>query len=196
MRFSRADIGVIVVGLGIIAVACLFFGSISILGGYAIGIAFYLGLISLIFVIPMCLVFALYWKGRRRFLPLLFLLIYPITVSISIVVADRFSPESRREAYGEVIAQQLDRYRADYGNYPETLDQLVPSYLDDLKEPETVWGWLYVATDDGFSLGYVARVDRWGGYSVSIYPSETRAWDFLVFSDGPFDLPPATPQSF
>ena len=196
MRFSRADIGVIVVGLGILAVACLFAGSLAASGGLGGAIALYLGLLSLIFVVPVCLALGFYWKGRCRLLPLLFLLIYPTAVFVSIMFADRFSPESRREAYLEVVAQQLDWYRADHGRYPESLDQLIPTYLDNLREPETVWGWLYVATDDGFSLGYVARVDRWGGYSVSIYPSETRAWDFLVFSDGPFDLPPATPQSF
>ncbi len=142
----------------------------------------------------MSIALGFYWRGRQRIFAFTFAVIFPVVSFLTIILVGRFSPESLIKEYGVVIAQQLDQYRADHGKYPETLEQLMPTYLTELREPKIVWGWLYVATSDSFTLGYVSYVDRMG-YSVAVYTSESRNWDSLVNSDGPFNLPP-TPSSF
>jgi hypothetical protein len=85
--------------------------------------------------------------------------------------------------------------KAKMGKYPASLDELVPIAATALpEEPATIWGWLYTATDDDFTLGYVYGVDKLG-YSVCVYSAQKPEWDCLPnYSTGPFILEP-TPTS-
>jgi len=102
------------------------------------------------------------------------------------------------------IAQSLDTYYQDHGQYPETLNELVPMYIDELNQPASrMYGWLYYTTVDKFTLGYVWYVGR-DGYELYVITETDRDWMWLqhVFGGPPFYLPPTagprngSPQPF
>jgi len=54
---------------------------------------------------------------------------------------------------GNEIVAALERFRVDSGKYPETLDQLSPKYLAEIRQP--AWGlkaWKYRIVSDRFDL--------------------------------------------
>ena len=136
---------------------------------------------------------ALYLRGKRRLFGIVVIFLFPLLIFLSYQFGDTFSSESVRKKDGSAIAQALDQYRAEKGTYPELLDQLVPQYLAELRQPKTVWGWLYISTASTFSLGYVYDVDKWFGYSVCTLSSSVREWDCQLASTGPFGKLPPTP---
>jgi len=115
---------------------------------------------------------------------------FPFVLFISLEVGFPYSPDSIIRKNGNVIARALNEYYADKGNYPEILDELVPTYLADLREPETIWGWLYRAGEDDFTLGYVFYVDKLG-YTICKYSRTAPEWNCpLDYSTTPFHLAP------
>ena len=132
---------------------------------------------------------ALFLPGWRKLVAVLLVIVFPVALFASIQIGDAYSWERIAEKNGVVVAQALNRYHADHLTYPKALTELVPTYLDNLREPRTVWGWLYTATRDEFSLGYVNWVDR-EGYSVCVYGSMVPEWNCLPGSTGPFTIAP------
>jgi type II secretory pathway pseudopilin PulG len=191
---SKSDPGMMIGALLLLALVCLLVGAVSASGGYG-GI---LGFLVTMFTSAAALVAGVFLaallKGKRKLVSILIGVVFPIALFLSVLAGAGFSPELQSQSYAAVIAAQLDEYRSDKGYYPGALEELVPDYLADLREPKTIWGWLYTATEDTFTLGYVFYVDKLG-YSVCIYPSDLRAWDCLTNSTGPFDIPPTPSRS-
>jgi len=128
--------------------------------------------------------------GWRKIVGLLIGVGIPIVLFISLEVGFPYSPDSIIRKNGKAIAQALTEYHTDKGNYPETLDELVPAYLTDLRVPKTIWGWLYTANEDGFTLGYVFYIDKFG-YTICKYSTTAPEWDCpLDYSTAPFHLAP------
>jgi hypothetical protein len=114
----------------------------------------------------------------------------PLTLYASLEVGFPYSPNEIIHRNGEEIARALNNYYVDSKAYPQTLSELVPNYLSDLKEPKSIWGWLYVGNDDDFTLGYVSYVDKMG-YTICKYSKKTPKWDCpLDYSTAPFHLEP------
>ena len=106
----------------------------------------------------------------------------------------RFSPNTIIENNGEEVALALDKYFIDIGSYPNSLDDLVTDYIDDLKPPKTHWGWMYKLEGEEFILGYLYYVDKYS-YSIRIFRSTTKDWETLTIdpmdhSVDPFSLGP------
>jgi hypothetical protein len=184
----------IVLGLGAIFITCGWIAFLASSGGMG-GVVAFIGVLFVAvtgLIAGLMLVVAL--RGKRKLFAGVIIFLFPLATLFSMEVGYDNSPGSLTEQHGKVIAQALDQYRAANGEYPETLDELVPQYIADLKEPSSVWGWLYTATEDEFALGYVFGVDRYG-YSVCIYKSNAPEWDCEPFSSGPFDIPP-TPGTY
>jgi hypothetical protein len=116
-------------------------------------------------------------------------LIIPVFMFVTLWFAQDFSPTSVLRKNGIILATAIDQYKKDLGHYPQTLQELLPKYVSDLKKPNDYWGWLYVSTDQDFTLGYVFGVDKWG-CSVCVIRSMNRNWDCLINSSGPFKLEP------
>jgi len=120
-----------------------------------------------------------------------------ILIGISILVAmfvalritHYFSPTVVRSRDGIVLARAIDQYKIDTGHYPQSLDELKPHYVIDLKSPKDRWGWLYVSTNQDFTLGYVADVDKFG-YLVCVIHTTNRNWDCLAEATDSFNLGP------
>lgn len=189
---SKPNYGLVTVSLGLLFVVC---GGIVVLSASddAWGmIAFILSIPTTIIALIAGLALAVELRGRRKLASLIIAVIYPAALFGSAILASDYSPEALSRKYADVIGQQLDHYRGDTGHYPAQLAELVPAYLDDLREPKSIWGWLYEGTQDEFTLGYVSGVDRIG-YSICLYTSDNRAW--VCGRSSPFNLPP-TPSSF
>lgn len=152
-------------------------------------IAFIIGLFTSAVAFVVGLALALYWKNRRRLVALGFALIFPIASFLTVTVASSYTPERQSQAYALVIADALEQYRADHAAYPSTLHMLAPDYLIELREPKSIWGWLYEANEEGFLLGYVTYVN-WAGYSVFYFDSQVQNWIYSLAPMNPFDLPP------
>jgi hypothetical protein len=131
----------------------------------------------------------MFLSGRRKIIAGIVSILFPLLFFLSIQIGFHYSPTSRIQENGKAVVQALNRYYSDNGSYPKELRKLVPNYIEDLREPATIWGWLYVSEDDEFSLGYVFYVDKLG-YSVCIYRSSMPEWDVLHNSTGPFKLAP------
>ncbi|MCA9905779.1 MAG: hypothetical protein KC547_18110, partial [Anaerolineae bacterium] len=147
---TRVNKGSLVGGVTLLVVVCVLVGAYSTAGGLGVGVALMLSLYSTIIALVTGLVLAFELRGKRKRVAILISVIYPIMLFLSIVIGSQLSPEIAWRNFAAVIAQRLDQYRADYGRFPATLDDLVPLYLDDLREPTTVWGWLYTGSESAF----------------------------------------------
>jgi hypothetical protein len=180
-----------IAGLIPLVLACLFIASLSGSGGLGGAVGFIIGLFLTVSAFVGAILLLVKLPGKRKLVAAILFPLFPVVLYLSLQAGSEFSPEAKIKSDGEIVAQALNGYRAMNGRYPVKLQDLVPQYLTDLKEPETVWGWLYKASENEFSLGYVWDVDRMG-YSVCVYPSTGSKWNCLTYSSGPFDIP-ATP---
>jgi hypothetical protein len=114
----------------------------------------------------------------------------PLALFGSLQLAFPYSPDQIIRNHGEEIAGKINSYHLDKGAYPDALDELVPNYLSELNEPGTIWGWLYTANKEDFTLGYVWYVDSIG-YSICMINSASLQWECpMDHSTGPFILEP------
>jgi hypothetical protein len=124
--------------------------------------------------------------GWRKLTGILIGIGFPFVMFISIDLGMYFDPDSIIKRNGDTIIGALNEYHSDQGRYPEKLDDLVPTHLAELKEPGTMWGWLYIAEKENFTLGYVEYIDEWG-YSICKYSAVIPEWDCIDdYSKGPY----------
>lgn len=105
----------------------------------------------------MVMTFAL--NGRRQVAGLLFIVLVPLLLYLSLVRGWDVSYHAITEARAERIAQSLEEYKQREGVYPATLDALTPRYLLRMPQPVEMRGesWCYQGGDDFFRLGAFAR---------------------------------------
>ena len=108
----------------------------------------------------------------------LVLIISPIIMYGFLDYGMRFSPNAIIEKNGEEVALALEDYFIDYGSYPNSLENLVPTYINELNPPNTYWGWLYKLEGDDYVLGYFYYADKYL-YSIRIYRPTTPEWETL-----------------
>ncbi len=176
-------------GLGLLVLDCIWLVSFASEGGLGGVAAFIAGALMAGTALIASALLALFLPGWRKLVAVPLVIVFPVALFASTQIGDAYSWERIAEKNGVFIAQALNRYHADHLTYPKTLTELVPTYLDNLREPRAVWGWLYTATQDDFSLGYVYWVDR-EGYSVCVYSSMVPEWNCLPGSPGPFTIAP------
>lgn len=109
------------------------------------------------------------------------------------------------ENHAEIIVEALEWYYADISEYPASLEELEPLYLDELPEAVTTrgMGWLYTATDDEYTLGYWYGPNKYAVY-VCLFDSAEKVWNChdcsVVLREpgcwGPFtEVPTPTPTA-
>jgi hypothetical protein len=183
-----------------VLVLSLFCGWIFFLsksGGLGVGLALLQVVFASVAAVLAGLLLAIVLRRRRKSFASLIVLLFPLAIFFSMEVGRINSSESMTGEQAIVIARALNQYRADNGHYPEALDKLVPQYLTNLKEPSTLWGWLYTANEKDFSIGYVYDVDGWSGYYICFYTSSSSRWECDASPSGrPFNLPLATPGPY
>ena len=130
-----------------------------------------------------------YMPGFRKLSAAAIMVLSPIIMFLSMDIGMNYTFDALTKRNGEHVIDALEKHLHDYGYYPSNLSELIPSYIDDLQEPNTVWGWLYHLEDDSYALGYVEYVDSLG-YSVSVYRHDLQEWEYLSLSTGPFELGP------
>ncbi len=165
------------VGLGFLVAACCWLVVLTVFGdwpGAIIAIIEAFAAIGPAIGAGLWLLWSL--NGRRKLIGLLVGIVFPVVLLASLSASQSYTPTALREKNGESIAQALARYRSSKGTYPQKLDELVPVYIDDLQEPETIWGWLYKANGNEFILGYVDWIDDLG-YGIRVYSSSKPWWD-------------------
>ena len=130
-------------------------------------------------------------KHWRKVAGLIVAVGFPLALFASLKIASPYSPDQVIHRNGEtIIAKALNEYYADNKTYPQSLNELVPNYLSDLREPKTLWGWLYVGDNKDFTLGYVFYIDKWG-YIICKYSASSPKWDCPNdYSTAPFSLAP------
>lgn len=166
-------------------------------GGLGVGLALLQVVFASVAAVLVGLFLGILLRGRRRLFAGAIVFLFPLAIFFSMEVGRINSSESMTEEQAIVIAHALDQYHADNGHFPETLGELVPQYLTGLKEPSTLWGWLYMANEKDFSIGYVSDVDSWSGYYICFYASNTSLWKCNASPLGrPFNLPLATPGPY
>lgn len=170
---------------GLLLLVCIFL-ILEIAMDLLLGVIFVFIFTSLVaFLCGIYLSFSL--PGWRKLTGLLVGLVFPVILFISSDTIGRyFEPDSIIKRNGDTIAVALNEYHIDKGIYPENLEDLVPTYIDDLKDPGTMWGWLYVSDKDDFTLGYVDDID-WTGYGICKYSAAIPEWDCRDdYSKGPY----------
>lgn len=134
-----------------------------------------------------------------------FAVVYPVSlllfVCLGITIGRAQSPEQRTERAGKIIIQALEQVRAERGNYPTSLDHLVPTHLDEIPSVLSASGvpWLYTTDGYEFTLGYM-RFPEMLGSEVCLYQSQTKQWSCEFNGWGPFTPLPTwiltpTPQA-
>ena len=182
----------LVIGFGLLIVVCLLTAIISTQdwgGILAImtGI-YYLGII----VIVASLVMLLLLPKWRKTVALLVGIAFPLLFWQSMLIGSEGSPDAITRRDGILMAQALNAFYADNRAYPTALEELAPKYLAKVPDdPQSSGGWLYKLTSDGFALGYVSWVDKFG-YSVCFLTPQDTDWNcpLNVSSGEPFDLGP------
>ncbi len=179
-----------VFGLGLLVLICFLtaFASTQEWGGVMAVIAgVYIGIVVIIASIVM-LVLLPKW---RKTVALLVGIAFPLLFWQSMLIGSKGSPDAITRRNGIVMAQALNVYYADNRAYPIALEKLTPKYLAKVPDdPQSPGGWLYKLTNDGFALGYVSWVDRFG-YSVCVLTPHETDWNCSPTSNGePFNLGP------
>jgi hypothetical protein len=83
------------------------------------------------------------------------LIAYSLLVMILLIVSGcgPAPGEGRKAEEGyelsQTIIDALEQYKADQGEYPATLDELIPDYLAAIPTGQYVDEWVYTPTDDG-----------------------------------------------
>lgn len=135
------------------------------------------------------------WKkptNNHKSFRLLLIVGYILGFSVSIFFGYLFTPTQRIERDGQSVIRALDEYHYRQGIYPGSLADLESFSTNQfVKTPSSLWGWLYTATDDDFSLGFIRDVDKFG-YWICLYSSNTRRWDCVPEAQTPF-RPDPTP---
>lgn len=178
---------------GLLVLACGFLAVIIFRAGTLAG--FLSGYFATISALLSGLFLGIFLPQWRKLAGLLIGIGFPMVMFLSIIASDPISPDSIVRRNGEGIAQTLTKYHNDKGKYPETLEELIPTYISELKEPRHVWGWLYTADQNNFTLGYVTHVDNMG-YSICKYSAIIPEWNCpRSYSTEPFYLEPTpTPE--
>ena len=95
------------------------------------------------------------------------LIICLATVFILMIIGcDRQAKVARsNQIMGDSIVKALDHYQKDIGEYPNSLADLVPKYLDRIKQPEGCSkGWIYERTNAAeFYLTFEGDGSAWSG---------------------------------
>jgi hypothetical protein len=81
------------------------------------------------------------------------MLIGVAVVAVVIVSCERTGSVEWTKSRGNTIVQSLEQYRADHGDYPDTLSDLCPKYLKAIPSPK--WGirkWRYSRQPGSFYL--------------------------------------------
>jgi hypothetical protein len=174
--------------LSLFAVTWMIFAILAGLGGFGGVIAFALGVVFAGALLVTALALVIYLPGKRKFFALIPSVLFPLGVAVSIVLGNSFSPDTATRNHRDALVNALQRYHQNTGTYPQSLDQLVPQYLTEIEESRTMWGWLYLATPNRYSLGYVMGVD-WD-YFICFSTSHAPDWDCkpAIYTD--FILPP------
>ena len=78
---------------------------------------------------------------------------------------------------GEQIAAAIEQYKLNNGNYPETLELLIPEYFDELPEIKRYGrkNWLYTTNSEQYSLGFEYINDTYY-CSICILSTDTSEW--------------------
>jgi hypothetical protein len=182
----------LVIGFGLLIVVCLLTAIISTQdwgGILAImtGI-YYLGIIVLVASLAMLLLLPKW----RKAVALLIGIAFPLLFWQSMLIGSEGSPDAITRRNGILMAQALNAFYAEHHMYPMALEELAPKYLATIPaDPQSAGGWLYRLTTDGFALGYVSWVDRFG-YSVCVLTPQETHWDCspITRNGEPFSLGP------
>ena len=81
------------------------------------------------------------------------------------------------EKTGDQIIAALEKYKIEKGSYPDTLSQLVPTYVGRITSPrygERRWDYIHYCKDDSFALAMWGRRLTDDGY---LYSSERKKWE-------------------
>lgn len=177
----------VLLGMILIAIHCGLLGAIS---GGTDGLGAVIGFLNTLFgsivIFFSGIVLLTVLPGKRKWVGVLVIIILPTLYISSVFLGDHFSKINRDR---DAVVKAINKYHVQNGIYPESLDELVPEYIEDLRSPLTTWGWLYLAETDQFSFGYVDWIDKMG-YSVCVYSSYIPEWDCLPNETGPFQLGP------
>jgi hypothetical protein len=184
----------IVIGSITLAVVCIGSIVVELLGGELLAI-------GSLFPSAMTAIVAGVWLGKKLYPKMLYTGLimgfgFPIFLVLITLVGKNLSPNVILHRNGEQIAAALEKYHADKGKYPATLEELEPVYISEIIQPKSIWGWLYTIDGDNFAIGYVNYVDSFG-YGTCFISNKNKEWncshDYLKPS--PFKLQP-TPTGF
>lgn len=139
---------------------------------FAMGIA--LATTGVTLVVGIWLIWVL--AGWRKSISVVSLIVVPLVLVASLAAGNARAPESITKINGSTIAQALERFHEDKLVYPQSLEELIPVYLQEIPEALTTQGtgWLYVASGGEYTLGYWYWPDDCT--SLCKYSSEDHAW--------------------
>jgi len=103
------------------------------------------------------LVTGLNLKDERRIAGLSYTVLVPIIMVAAFALGLQQQPLLLTETRAERIAQAVERYHQERGQYPSQLGDLTPSYMTYILGPFTGRGqrWCYQGGEDFYRLGYV-----------------------------------------
>jgi hypothetical protein len=163
----------LVIGIGLLVLICLWTAIVSTeeWGGV---VAFIAGIyIGIIVIIASIVMLALLPKWRKT-AALLVGIAFPLLFWQSMLIGSEGSPDAITRRNGILMAQALNAFYADNHRYPTALEELTPIYLVKIPDdPQSPGGWLYKLSSEGFTLGYVSYVDKFGNSVCVLTPRET-----------------------
>lgn len=119
-----------------------------------------LALLATATAISAALVLGLTLQGRRKLSALGIGLLFPLALLGAYMAGSAPSQTeiavAQQERNAVLLVEELARYYGQNGDYPQSLDALVPTYLPELPDAPTTQGvgWLYQSGDEDFVLGY------------------------------------------
>ncbi|MDO9020644.1 MAG: hypothetical protein Q8S73_44165 [Deltaproteobacteria bacterium] len=106
-----------------------------------------------------------------------------VVSTLAVFVVLRVAGARHERAAADAVSHAVERFRADHGEYPPTLEALIPRYLPQIPTPYRVSGegcvFLYEREARGATLGrldYVAEVDDCRMNHGVVYDFPSRRW--------------------
>lgn len=83
---------------------------------------------------------------------------------------------------GRHIIACLERYKVDYGEYPQKLDLLVPACMEKIPSPSWYWGvdqWQYLLSKDASNFSLCVSSKNY--LTEYIYDSDHQTWRYVEY---------------
>lgn len=181
----------IIVVSAFLGLYCVYVSWMTSSGGLGVVFAFLCSIPVVFGAIVSTFIIIIKAPSKRKLIPLVVTLVFFAGLYVSYSSGEFASPESETMRNGVTIATAIEEYFRQNGVYPESLEQLVPQYLEaippiavgDRRGLGRTDSWYYRSIEGVYWLGYFDSGQSFHHDGACIISSTSDTWTCSLFSD-------------